>query len=70
MLKYLLLLMLFLALLRFMNQIYRHVHNLASGFAAPNPGQVEREKKDDVRERDIEDAEYEILPEEPHKPSE
>ena len=68
MLKYLLLLMLFLALLRFMNQIYRNVHNLASGFTAP--GHVEREKNDDVRERDIEDAEYEILPEEPQEPSE
>ena len=69
MLKYVLLLVLSLAMLRFINRAYMQVQNILANFLSPQPGSSESATADRDAEIDIEDADYEILPEDPENPT-
>ena len=69
MLKYVLLLVLSWAMLRFINRAYMQVQNILANFLSPQPGSSESTTADRDAEIDIEDADYEILPEDPENPT-
>lgn len=69
MLKYALLLVLSWAMLRFINRAFMQVQNILTNFMSPQPGSSESTTADREAEIEIEDADYEILPEDPENPA-
>ena len=69
MLKYVLLLVLSWAMLRFINRAYMQVQNILANFMSPQSGSSKSPTADRDAEIDIEDADYEILPEDPENPT-
>jgi len=67
--RYLLLIILFWAFLYFIREVSRQIRIMGTGSPAGGRGPVGSEESGPVRDRDIEDAEYEILPEGPDEPS-
>jgi len=63
-LTYILLLILLWAFLRFIARFYRYMNEPASRFTSSKTDSVENKSGDRNRSRDIEDAEFEILPKE------
>ena len=56
-------------MLRFVNRAYLQVQHIFANFMSAQSGSTESSTADQEAEIDIEDADYEILPEDPENPT-